>query len=202
MNRRWKITLFCTVSILLNLGTSLLFYDVLHIPLFLDTIFTVAIVFYLGLIPGLVVGFLFNFVDTLFNFLFRGIFSPTNVFFSLCGAAIVLITWAFARKKEEFQISVPITLLYLLLISLLSSSASILIGGTIDFIRFSYFDIPDSMAPIKQFTDGFLSRKFNLFASCILGQIPISMTDRLISTFAGFGVYKLYVKFFGPAEEL
>ena len=134
--------------------------------------------------------------------LVRGIFSPTNMFFSICGAAIVLVTWAFARKKEEFQLSLPITILYLVLISLLSSSASILIGGVIDFIRFSYFDIPDSMAPIKQFTDGFLSQKFNLFASCILGQIPISMTDRLISTFAGYGVYKLFVKLFGPSEEL
>ena len=202
MKRTSKIILFCIASIFLNLGTTLLLYDVLGVPLFFDTIFTVAIVFYLGLVPGLAVGVLFNFVDTAFNMLVRGIFSPTNMFFSICGAAIVLVTWAFARKKEEFQISLPITILYLVLISLLSSSASILIGGVIDFIRFSYFDIPDSMAPIKQFTDGFLSQKFNLFASCILGQIPISMTDRLISTFAGYGVYKLFVKLFGPSEEL
>ena len=202
MNRRCKITLFCIASIFLNLGVSLLFYDALHIPLFLDTIFTVAIVFYLGLIPGLAVGILFNIVDTLFNLFVRGISSPTNMLFSICGAAIVLVTWGFARKKEEFQLSVPITVLYLLLISLLSSSASILIGGTIDFIRFTYLEIPDSMAPIKQFTDSFISQKFSLFASCILGQIPISMTDRLISTFAGYGVYKLVVKYIGSPEEL
>ena len=202
MKRIWKIHLFCLAAILLNLGTTILIYDVLHIPLFLDTIFTVATVFYLGLVPGLMVGIFFNIVDTFFNFLIRGIYSPTNIFFSLCGAAIVLVTWAFARKKEEFQISIPVTLLYLLLISLLSSCASILIGGTIDFIRFSYYEIPDSMAPIKQFTDSFLSQKFNLFTSCILGQIPISMTDRLLATFAGYGVYKLLEKFMGPSKEL
>lgn len=202
MKRTSKIILFCFAAIFLNLGTSLLFYDVLGIPLFFDTIFTVAIVFYLGLIPGLAVGFLFNFADTLFNMVVRNIFSPTNMFFSLCGVAIVFVTWFFSRKKEEFQISLLVTILYLLLIALLSSLASIFIGGIIDFIRFSYYEIPDSMAPIKQFTDGFLSQKFNLFASCILGQIPISLTDRLITTFAGYGVYKLFVKFFGPSEEL
>lgn len=202
MKRTPKIALFCITAVLLNLGTTLLFYDVLGVPLFFDTIFTVAIVFYLGLIPGLIVGVSFNLVDTLFNMLFRGIFSPTNCFFSICGAAIVLVTWAFSRKKEEFQISKTITILYLLLISLLSSSASIFIGGIIDYVRFTYLDIPDSMAPIKQFTDSFLSQKFSLFASCILAQIPISLTDRLITTFAGFGVYKLIVKLFGPSEEL
>ena len=202
MKRTPKIALFCTAAIFLNLAASLFVYDFLKIPLFIDTVFTVAIVFYLGLVPGLIVGFLYNFVDTLFNYCVRGIFSPTNVFFSLCGIAIVFVTWAFARKKEEFQISIPVTLLYLLLISLLSSCASILIGGTIDFIRFSYYEIPDSMAPIKQFTDSFLSQKFNLFTSCILGQIPISMTDRLLATFAGYGVYKLLEKFMGPSKEL
>lgn len=202
MKRRCKIALFCIASIILNLGVSLLFFDVLHIPLFLDTIFTVAIVFYLGLVPGLIVGVLFNIIDTLFNYLARGIVSPTNICFSLCGAAIALVTWAFARKKDEFQISIPVTILYLLLIALLSSSASIFIGGIIDFVRFSYFDIPDSMAPIKQFTESFVSQRFSLFASCILAQIPISITDRLITTFAGYGVYKLYEKFLGAPERL
>ena len=32
-------------------------------------------------------------------------------------------------------------------------------------------------------------------ASCILAQIPISFLDRLIATFAGFGIYKLCVRF-------
>ena len=202
MKRNPKIALFCIASIFLNLGTSLFFYDFLGVPLFFDTIFTVAIVFYLGLVPGLIVGFFFNFVDTAFNFLVRDIASPTNMLFSICGAAIVFVTWFFARKKEEFLLSPTITILYLLLISLVSSFVTIFIGGIIDFIRFSYYEIPDSMAPIKQFTDGFVSQKFSLFAACILGQIPISITDRLITTFTGYGVYKLYVKFFGPSQSL
>lgn len=201
MKYKLKIALFCIVSLALNLLCTVLFYDVLSIPLFMDTIFTVAIVFYMGLIPGLIVGVCFNILDPFFNYFTRGVFSPTNFFFGLCGAAIVLVTWLFARRREEFKISLPITLLYLLLIALLSSLVTVFIGGIIDFLRFRYLEIPDSMAPIKAFTDSFLSQKFSLFAACILGQIPISITDRLITTFAGYGVYKLYVKLFGPEES-
>lgn len=202
MNRNVKIFLLILISIFLNLGTSILVFDVLHIPLFLDTIFTVAIVFYLGLLPGLAVGFFYNFIDVLFNYFVRGIFSPTNICFSLCGVAITLVTWAFARKKEEFKITLMVTILYLLLISVLSSFVTIFIGGTIDFVRFTYLEIPDSMAPIRKFTESFVSQRFSLFASCILGQIPISITDRLIATFSGYGVYILCYKFLGPSEEL
>ena len=200
MKHKWKIAIFCIASIILNLLTSILIFDVCHVPLFLDTIFTVAIVFYFGLVPGLIVGFFYNIFDVSFNYIVRGVFSPTNMCFALCGIGIVLVTWVFARKKKEFQISIPITILYLVLISLLSSFVSVFIGGTIDFIRFSYFDIPDSMAPIKQFTESFVSQKFGLFTSCILAQIPISITDRLLSTFAGYGLFKLYEKIFGPSE--
>ena len=60
MKHKWKIALFCIASIILNLLTSILIFDVCHVPLFLDTIFTVAIVFYFGLVPGLIVGFFYN----------------------------------------------------------------------------------------------------------------------------------------------
>ena len=40
MKRRCKIGLFCLISIFLNLGASLLIFDVLDIPLFFDTVFS------------------------------------------------------------------------------------------------------------------------------------------------------------------
>lgn len=202
MNRKCKIAIICVASIILNIVTTFFFHDLLKIPLFFDTIFTVAVVFYLGLIPGLTVGILFNIIETTCNYYFRGLYSPTNALFAICGAGIVISTWFFARKKDEFHLSISITILYLLLIALISSFFTIFIGGTIDFIRYTYFEIPDSMAPIKKFTEGFVSQRFSLFTSCILGQIPISITDRLITTFAGYGVYKLFVKLLGPGEEL
>ncbi len=120
--------------------------------------------------------------------------------FGICGAIIALVTWLFARKKQEFKISVSITCLYLVLIALCSSALVIFTSGIIDFIRYEYFNEADMVAPIREFTESFVRQKFSLFASCILGQIPISFTDRLITTFFGFGVYKLMVKFFGEEK--
>ena len=59
MKRGWKISLFCIASIFFNLITTFLVFDTFNIPLFFDTVFTVAIIFYLGLVPGLAVGILF-----------------------------------------------------------------------------------------------------------------------------------------------
>lgn len=202
MKRKLKIALLCFCALFFNWLFSFICYDKLKIPLFFDTIFTVAIVFYLGLIPGLLVAALYNLLDPLLIFCINGIFSPTNMLFSICGIGIVLVTWAFARNKEEFQISIPITLLYLCLIAFLSCVVSVFFGGIIDYLRFSYLEIPDSMAPIKNFTESFMSQRFSLFASCILAQIPISFTDRLITTFAGYGVHILLKRFLGPGEDL
>ena len=181
----------------LNYIFGYIFGDVLHFPLFMDTIFTVAITFYCGLFPGLCVAILYNILCTL-TLVARGYsFEPFPMLFSLCGAAIAFVTWFFARKKNEFRISLSITVLYIVLIALISSFLSILIGGTIDYIRYTMIDLPDRLAPIKRFTDSFVSQQFSLLSACYLAQIPVSIMDRLITTFLGFGVYKLMVKFFG-----
>lgn len=195
-----KIFANCAIAIILNILVATLFSDVLHIPLFMDTIFTVAITFYYGLVPGVSVALLYN-ITIVFISYFRGLgFQPMVMLFGICGALISLVTWLFARRKEEFQISSAITGLYLLLIGLCTSFVTIFTSGIIDFIRLSFFQTPDMIAPIREFTESFVKQKFSLFASCILGQIPVSFTDRTITTFLGYGLYKFMVKFFGEHE--
>ena len=195
--RVFKLIVLCALAEVLNIVAAYIFYDVLHIPLFMDTIFTVAITFYYGLAPGLVVAVLYNVLAAIVR-LERGIgFQPFNMLFGICGALIALVTWIFARRKAEFKINATITCLYLLLIALCSSFVVIFSSGIIDFVRLSYFDTPDMVAPIREFTESFVHQKFSLLASCIFGQIPISFTDRLITTFLGYGVFRLMVKAFG-----
>lgn len=187
-----KITI-CLIAIILNFLTASLFYNVLKIPLFFDTIWTVAVVFWLGLIPGLCVAVGYN----LLNYLVWVLKSGTRNFvflYSICGILIVLSTWIFSRKKDEFNFSPTVTVLYLILIALVSSFCSIIAGGLIDYFQYSYCDVIEQMNPIKKFTDSFVRQRFSLLASCILGQIPISFTDRLIATFAGFGIYRFIQK--------
>ena len=198
--RVFKLIVLCTLADVLNIVSAFIFYDVLHIPLFMDTIFTVAITFYYGLAPGLVVAVLYNVLAAIVR-LERGIgFQPFNMLFGICGALIALVTWIFARRKAEFKINATITCLYLLLIALCSSFVVIFSSGIIDFVRLSYFDTHDMVAPIREFTESFVHQKFSLLASCIFGQIPISFTDRLITTFLGYGVFRLMVKAFGEEQ--
>lgn len=195
-----KIVLVCIVAGAGNFVTAYIFIDTLQFPLFMDTIFTVAVVFYCGLIPALTVAVTYNILEA-FTLTIRGFpFEPYVMLFGISGALIVLATWFFARKKEEFKINLPITLLYLVLIAVISSFCSIISSGIVDYIRYTMVNLPDRMAPIKNFTDSFVNQHFSLFTSCILAQIPVSLTDRLLTTFLGYGLYKMMVQLFGEEK--
>lgn len=189
-----KKSLICISAVILNFLTASLFFNILKLPFFFDTIWTVAVVFWLGLVPGLCVAVGYN----ILNYLVWALKSGTGNFaflYSICGILIVLSTWMFSRKKEEFRFSPVVTILYLILIALVSSFCTIIAGGLIDYFQYTNYDMIEQMNPIKKFTDSFVRQKFSLLASCILAQIPISFTDRLITTFAGFGIYRLIQKF-------
>lgn len=197
MKYNGRTVLLCIVAEALNFISAYIFLDTLHLPLFMDTIFTVAITFYCGLVPGIVVAILYNFIAT-FTLVMRGFsFEIYAALFAICGVLVALTTWFFARHRENFQINTAITSLYLVLIALVSSLLAVFSGGTIDYIRYSLADLPDRMAPIKNFTDAFRDQNFPLYASCILGQLPISFLDRIVTTFSGYGVYRLMVRLFG-----
>ena len=191
-----KTILICIVAEILNLLAVFLFCNTLRIPLFFDTIFTVAVVFYLGLVPALCVSLGYNLINSLI-WVLRGEGDPFIFLYAICGLLIVFSTWGIARRKEELRISPAVTILYLVLIVLLSSFCTIISGGIIDFFHLKYRNVPDLMNPIKKFTESFVHQRFSLLASCILGQIPISFLDRLLSTFTGFGIYRLTERFLG-----
>ncbi|MCQ2242266.1 hypothetical protein [Treponema sp.] len=189
-----KKTLICIAAIILNFLTASLFFNILKLPFFFDTIWTVAVVFWLGLVPGLCVAVGYNILNYLVWVLKSGA-GNFAFLYSICGILIVFSTWMFSRKKEEFRFSPVVTILYLILIALVSSFCTIIAGGLIDYFQYTNYDMMEQMNPIKKFTDSFVRQKFSLLASCILAQIPISFTDRLITTFAGFGIYRLIQKF-------
>ena len=195
-HRTLQTLIICIFAEAMNFLTTFIFYQTLRIPLFFDTIWTVAIVFYAGLVPGLCVSLVYNIINAGLWTLPEGFFDPFILLYAICGVLIVLSTWIIARRKEEFKISMPVTILYLFLIVLLSSFCTIIAGGIIDFFHYMYYEIPDMMNPIKNFTESFVRQRFSLLTSCILGQIPISFMDRLLATFTGFGIYRLTTTFF------
>jgi hypothetical protein len=123
-----KTALLCILAIALNMLTSYIAVSmpVLLFPVFWDTIFTVAITFYSGLVPGLIVAAGFNPLMTVLRCAING----TEVFYydflyALCGIVIVLVTWAISRNKKEFFFTRMVTILYLLIISLASAFAAV-----------------------------------------------------------------------------
>lgn len=201
MRKNVKTVFICAGAELLNLATAILVYHVLGIPLFLDTVFTVAVVFCCGLVPALCVSLGYNFLDALKWAYLTGAPDPFMFLYSICGILIVLSTWLVARR-EEFRISPATTLLYLFLIAILSSACTVISSGIIDYFHYIVLGIPDGMNPIKEFAESFVRQRFSLLASCILAQIPISFLDRLVSTFSGYGVFLLAERLGGKKASM
>ncbi|MCR5079896.1 MAG: hypothetical protein K6B17_00955 [Treponema sp.] len=195
MPKTLRTVVICIIAEIMNFIFPEFFYHGLKIPLFFDTIFTVAVVFYCGLLPALCVSIGYNLINSFIWVCNKDVSDPFIFFYSICGILIVFSTWLIARRKDEFRISPAITILYLVLITLVSSFCSIISSGIIDYFHYIYYDVPDMMNPIKSFTESFVHHRFSLPVACILAQIPISFADRLIATFAGYGVYRLCERF-------
>lgn len=185
------IAVFALISIVGNIATSFL-ASALHAPIFLDTIFTVAITFYAGLVPGLIVAVLHNPIMTFI----RSVIYGTSLFYfgslyAVCGMLIALSTWIFSRNKKDFFFNRTVTVLYLLIIVFVSSFLSCFSASALDtFIRPL---LNDSLRffPTDIFSIPFQKLKFGMFLSYLLPRIPITVLDRLICTFLGFGLYRL-----------
>lgn len=186
--------------ILAELGNFIVIFAFQMIPLYLDTVFTVAITFYAGLVPGLIVAAAYNPLVTLRVFIFSHEYNgAVSMFYAICGMLIVFVTWLFSRNKNEFLFSRKVTILYLLVISLASAFASCFSAAFIDTVIRPFFNSPELKSGAPLYEKDILSWTFSrygygAFLSFLLPRIPITVVDRIICTFAGFGVYKLYLR--------
>lgn len=104
----YKTVLLCLAALALNIATFLL-VTYLRLPIFMDTIFTVALVFYAGLVPALIVAALYNPIMTVLLCVING----TEIFYfdslyAICGILIVISTWIFSRNKKNSFSVIPL----------------------------------------------------------------------------------------------
>ena len=186
-----KIIMFSIAALFLNLVFA---YAAINLKLiiFLDTVFTVAITFYTGLIPGVLVALFYNPLMMVVLCFTKGAgFFLYDSFYGLCGVVIALITWALSRNKETFLYSKASTIFYLIVIAFTSAIASCLCASILDtFIRpligqVSEFGFTDNLYY------SFQTLNLGDFLSFFLPRIPITVVDRLVCTFAGYCIYKL-----------
>ncbi|MCR5764067.1 MAG: hypothetical protein K6G00_11870 [Treponema sp.] len=187
-----RIVFACILAEIVNFAFVICFSDALQVPLFLDTVGTVAITFYAGLVPGLAVAFAFNVIRTVsFAIAHENAVYPWEMLYFLCGIAIVFCTWIFSRKKDEFRMSIKVTVLYLILISLVSTFASSFVGGAVESLDLIVFEGMAYKSPVESYVKAFLGENISTFISCFIARMPVTMLDRLVCTFAGFLVYVL-----------
>lgn len=190
-----KTSIFCLVAIIGDLLTSFMAYK-LKLPFFLDTEFAVALTFYAGLVPGLIAAAFYNPLMIIWLCRYTGTqFSFYDCLYAICGMLIVFATWLFSRNKKEFLFSRSITLLYLLLIVATSSVFSFTAASLMDTFILPLFQTSTGFSAFDNISEVLRQSEMETFASYLIPRIPLTVLDRIVCTFAGFGIYRLLVKY-------
>ena len=202
----WKMLALCIASALGNWMLSHFVFQVARLPLYLDTVFTAAACFSLGLWPGLFTGPFLGLVTTIiwYQFILGQIeLAWTSAVFTLCIVAEVLLICFFCKKllrtheaaflaKPSLPSFIALAPLLLTLVALACIVVSIT-GGLIDF-ALTLFTTLRPQFPEDAFKLGLLRNNMTVLASAILSRIPINIVDRFFVIFGGYGISLLYRK--------
>jgi len=200
-----KIAFFCLISALLNTLISYLLNGVCGLPLYFDTLFTIAVFFSLGLIPALITAILLP-VFTTFEYIYLMNLEVETAWwtylFVLCVIFEVLLVFTFRKKIKPLDVSFRkkptlynfINLATILMLIVVFDCILVsVIGGIIDFFL-TMLSAPKAFYPEDSFKLGLLRNNEALLASAILSRIPINIVDRFFVIFGGYGVSLLYRK--------
>jgi len=209
----WKIIILCAISAFCNAGLSYLLNTLLKVPLYADTIFTVAMCFTAGALAGTLTGAVFS---PLAFFLFckylLGLPYETswvrNVFTICVLAEVALVCFYHAKIKSREESFLqggnhPPSLhsftgvaTHLLVLVALDCIVVSICGGTIDFIL-GKLSAPLAYSPEDTFELGLLHNNVPVFATAVLSRIPINIVDRFIAIFGGYGISLVFRKLAG-----
>jgi hypothetical protein len=206
--RKIIVFLLCIAGAILNIGSNILFCEVLLIPLFLDTILTISVTFLFGPVWGIFTGTLTNVISNTIGFRGWGVY-----LYSICNIATAFITWIFIRlfpvelriTKRNFpetsfgsvrQDNVMNRIIVLMLLSFFLCLAMSILGGLvtgiIQIIRNSGdAALPNNPGSIKP---AMFAGNVPFILNEVLSRIPVNIIDRIISVFAGHGIAVLAIK--------
>ena len=178
------IYLTALVAGILDFAVATLFQNVLHVPLFFDTIFLMAVLFLYGPLPAMF-SYVINVICGCLKLVILYGKNDYVYLFTLSALTIILVTWLFVRKKENLKKGVNITFLYILSAAVCAALACSVVSGIISYFTFS---LNVESGPFDKIIFAFSGDQMGVLASCIVGRIPITILDRIITTFAGFGI--------------
>lgn len=164
----------------LNFGATML-AQLLGIPLFSDTIFTVTASCF-GSLSGIVAGFVYHLVVVIYAYGTNFYAHPADMAFFVCSLTIVLSVRILLGKKWRVTV---LSLLVLAMVLALVISAE---GGLLYTLLFSfdaYHKGIDNQA-VSTLIYVFLTQQVPILASATLARIPVNLVDKLIAVFAGW----------------
>jgi hypothetical protein len=198
-----KIIILCALSAVCNAALSHFVINTVKLPLFLDTVFTIAMCFSAGLFAGFLTGAFSCFcISFVYKYILANSLPGVAYLFYICVIIEVLLVWFFHGKMKEreevflqkpsLQSFIYVAPLLLGLVALDCIAVSIT-GGIIDF-ALTVHNVPRSVSPEDTFKLGLLQNNMPLLATAVLSRIPINIVDRFIAIFGGYGVSLLFKK--------
>lgn len=166
-----------------NLICSLLFPLTLHVPIFMDSVFTVAVTLFSGVSPGIATGILYNAIWPLVT---GG--DARQMLFALCSVVTALITHGIMKNPRDTS-----TLINLLALSLWLCAANSFIGGVISTFAFRGVD----HFPSDYIMAGLIMQEIPIAGAAILARVPLNLIDKALAAFLGYGVFALADSKFG-----
>jgi hypothetical protein len=188
-----KLSLLCLLAAGANFSLNFLAAGILRLPLFLDTIFTAAITFSAGPLPGIAAAVLSTaLIEVRFE-------DPNLYLFVLCSITEVFLIWAFCKGAIRPYAAVS-TMASFLFLALADCVVISVLGGLIDYIVYMRMSQPrTTFSPEDVFKLGLLRNSVPVLTADILARIPINLVDRFVVIFGGYGVSRLMVRFLrGP----
>ena len=183
-----KISLVVLVAGILDNLIATFFQNVLEAPLFMDIMISMAVLFAYGIIPSILTYVVFTTIACIRHIIMFGQHNYLYIF-TISAVAIIFVTWIFVRKKENLKKGVNFTFIYILSACVCAGLASSVISG---FLSYFTYTLPPTYAAIDKIIYAFAGEPLGILGASIVGRIPMTILDRIITTFAGFGISKLY----------
>ena len=203
----WKILVLCVLCAICNAALSYLLNTLLKVPLYADTIFTVAMCFTAGVLSGILTGALFSPLAFFLVCKYLLGLPPEIIWvrniFTICVLAEVAVVCFFHAKikgREEIFLKKPTlnsftgVATHLLVLVAIDCIAVSICGGAVDFVL-GKLSAPLTYSPEDTFELGLLHNNVPLFATAVFSRIPINIVDRFIAVFGGYGLSLIFRKF-------
>jgi energy-coupling factor transport system substrate-specific component len=169
-----KTAFLCLIAAAANVATNSLSERLLHLPFFMDSVFTVAASVGLGAWPGLAVAILTNAGQEAMNG-----FAGTNLPFALCGMATALIARILAPRREG-----PALFLSMALVIVLVTLANAAIGGAVAALLFH----GRTDVAFDTFVDALVAVGQSYAAAAFWARIPVNLLDKSVAVLVGLAM--------------